>query len=165
MGSQLQIVNELSLQRVSTKAGDDRLRPRGRLLRVAATLTGGAVLLAGTIAGTDDDFPFGPFRVYATADRLDAPVADTRVEAVDTAGRRRTLTQTDTGIRRAEIEGQLDRFAAQPARLSTVATAYQRRNPDAAPVTEIIVVVRWHEVRDGRSTGRFHDETRVVWRR
>jgi hypothetical protein len=132
---------------------------------VAATLTGGALLLAGTIAGTDDDFPFGPFRVYATADKLDVPVADTRLEAVDTAGHRRTLTQHDTGIRRAEIEGQLDRLAAQPARLSTVARAYAQRNPGAAQLAAITVVVRWHEVRDGRSTGRYHDETRVVWHR
>ncbi|HEV7896587.1 MAG TPA: hypothetical protein VGP31_01910 [Planosporangium sp.] len=133
-------------------------------MRIMATLTGGALLLIGTTVGTDDDFPFGPFRVYASADRLDAPVADTRVEAVDTAGYRRILTPADTGIRRAEIEGQLDRFAAQPSRLSTVATAYERRNPAAAPLAEISIVVRWHEVRDGRPTGRSHDETTVVWR-
>jgi hypothetical protein len=142
---------------------NDPLTPRGLLLRVVATLTGGALLLAGTIAGTDDDFPFGPLRMYATADKLDAPVADTRVEAVDTAGYRQTLTQNDTGIRRAEIEGQLDRFARQPTGLSTVARAYERRHPHAAPLAAIAVVVRWHEVRDGRSTGRYHDETRVVW--
>jgi hypothetical protein len=165
MGNQLQKVNKISLQGVSEKICNDPLTPRGRLLRVVATLTGGAVLLAGTIAGTDDDFPFGPFRVYATADKLDDPVADTRVEAVDTAGRRRTLTQHDTGIRRAEIEGQLDRFAAQPARLSIVARSYERRNPGAAQLTAIIVVVRWHEMRDGHPTGRSHDETTAVWHR
>jgi hypothetical protein len=158
-------VNEISLQGVSESTCNDSLTPRGRLLRVIATLTGGALLLAGTIAGTDDHFPFGPFRVYATAERLDAPVADTRIEAVDTDGRRLTLTQTDTGIRRAEIEGQLDRFAARPARLSTVAEAYERRNPDAAPLTEVTVIVRWHEVLGGRPTGRHRDETTVVWRR
>jgi hypothetical protein len=162
---QLPKVNGISLPGVSEIACDHSLTPRSRLLRVIATLTGGAVLLAGTVVGTDDDFPFGPFRVYATAEHLDAPVADTRVDAVDTAGHRRTLTQTDTGIRRAEIEGQLDRFATQPALLSTVARAYERRNPGAAPLAAITVVVRWHEVRDGRSTGRYHDETRVVWRR
>ncbi|GAA1805337.1 hypothetical protein HC028_03565 [Planosporangium flavigriseum] len=143
----------------------DQLGPPGRRLRVVATLTGGALLLAGTIAGTDDDFPFGPFRVYASANKLDAPVADTRIEGVDTAGQRLTLTEAETGIRRAEIEGQSDRFTAAPARLSTVATAYERRNPDAAPLTAIVVVVRWHEVRDGRPTGQYHDETRAVWQR
>jgi hypothetical protein len=129
------------------------------------TLTGAALLLAGTIVGTDDHFPFGPFRMYATAEKLDTQVADTRIEGVDSAGRRWTLTQSDTGIRRAEIEGQLDRFAAQPARLSTVARAYERHNPDAAPLSALIVVVRWHEVRGGRSTGRYHDETKVEWHR
>jgi hypothetical protein len=157
-------VNEKSLQGVSTGANADSLTRRGRLTRITATLIGCALLLTGTAVGDDDDFPFGPFRVYASADPPDAPVADTRVEAVDTAGLRRILTQADTGIRRAEIEGQLDRFTAEPSRLSTVATAYQRRNPGAAPLREVSVVVRWHEVRDGRPTGRSWDATTVVWR-
>ncbi|MGC9667911.1 hypothetical protein ACNTMW_15310 [Planosporangium sp. 12N6] len=142
----------------------DSLTQRGRRWRMVATLTVAGLLLAGTVAGSDDDFPFGPFRMYASADNPDAPVADTRIEAIDTAGNRRTLTETDTGIRRAEIEGQLDRFAANPSRLSTVARAYQRRNPGAAPLVRISVVVRWHEVRDGRPTGHSWDDTTVVWR-
>jgi hypothetical protein len=137
---------------------------RGRRSRIAATLVGVALLIAGTLVGTDDAFPFGPFRMYATTDKLDSPVADTRVEAVDTAGHRRVLTEADTGIRRAEIEGQSDRFTAEPARLAVVARAYQRHSRNAAPLTEIAIVVRWHELRGGRPTGRYRDETTVVWR-
>lgn len=147
---------------------DDPLRAviinrRGRVVRVAATLIGAALLLAGTVVGTDDDFPFGPFRMYATTDRLDAPVADTRVEAVDAGGRRFVLGQGDTGIRRAEIEGQMPLFTDDPARLSVVVGAYAHRHPDAPPLTEVAIVVRWHELRRGRPTGGFHDETKVVW--
>jgi hypothetical protein len=133
-------------------------------VRLAATLLGAVLVLAGTLIGTDDDFPFGPFRMYSTTDRLDAPVADTRMDAVDTTGRRRVLTDADTGIRRAEIEGQLDRFAADPALLSVVARAYRRHRPTAAPLTEISVIIRWHDLRHGRPTGSFHDQTLVVWR-
>jgi hypothetical protein len=143
----------------------DSLTLRGRLARVAVTLTCGALLLAGTVAGDDDDFPFGPFRMYASTEKLDTTVADTRLEAVDTAGRRWTLTDADTGIRRAEIEGQLNRFATEPTRLSVVARAYERHNPLAGPLAEIAVVVRWHEVRGGRPTGLYYDETKVVWHR
>nr|WP_205862395.1 hypothetical protein [Planosporangium thailandense] len=126
-------------------------------------MIGAVLLLAGTIAGTDDDFPFGPFSMYASAQRLDAPVADTRIEAVDTGGRRWILTQTDTGIRRAEIEGQLDHFTARPATLSALASAYERRHPGAPALTTIEIVVRWHEVRGGHPTGRYNDQTRAVW--
>jgi hypothetical protein len=165
MRSQLQKASTISPRSVNKTPCDDSLTSRSRLIRIIATLAGAAALVAGTIAGTDDDFPFGPFRMYASAESLDAPVADTRIDAVDTTGVRRTLTQADTGIRRAEIEGQLDSFAASPDRLSIVAAAYQRRNPEAAPLAEILVIVRWHHVRDGRPTGQHHDETKVVWRR
>jgi len=83
------------------------LTRRGVATRLVATLVGVALLLAGTLVGTDDDFPFGPFRMYATTDKLDSPVADTRVEARDAGGAHLVLGEGDTGIRRAEIEGQL----------------------------------------------------------
>jgi hypothetical protein len=156
-------VTEASLQGVSEKVCGDPLTPRGRLIRVVATLIGAALLLTGTLIGSDDDFPFGPFKMYASADKLDAPVADTRVEAVDASGRHWVLTDSETGIRRAEIEGQLGNFTADPARLSVVADAYGRRNPNAPRLTELAVVVRWHELHGGRPTGGYHDETKVVW--
>jgi hypothetical protein len=154
-----------SLQGVSEKVSSDTLTRRGRRVRVAATVIGAALLLIGTVVGTDDDFPFGPFKMYSTTDKLDAPVADTRLEAVDTAGDHRMLTESDTGIRRAEIEGQLDRFTADPALLSVVARAYHRHNPAAPPLSEITIIVRWYELHDGRPTGAYRDETTVVWHR
>jgi hypothetical protein len=156
-------VTEASLQGVVEKDCDGTLTRRGRQIRVVATLIGAALLLTGTVVGSDDDFPFGPFKMYSTTDRLDAPVADTRVEAVDTSGRRWVLTENETGIRRAEIEGQLSGFTADPARLSVVADAYAQRNPNAPRLTGLAVIVRWHELHGGRPTGGYHDETKVVW--
>ena len=140
------------------------LTRRGVAARLVATVVGAALLLAGTLVGTDDDFPFGPFRMYATTDKLDSPVADTRVEARDASGAHLVLSEQDTGIRRAEIEGQLPRFVADPARLATVAIAYAQRHPDARPLAEVSVVIRWHELHGGRPTGGYHDETKVTWR-
>jgi hypothetical protein len=131
---------------------------------MVATIVGAALLLAGTVVGSDDDFPFGPFKMYSTTDKLDAPVADTRVVAGNAAGRRWVLSDSETGIRRAEIEGQLSEFAADPSRLSVVADAYRRRNPTQPALTELTIVIRWHELRDGRPTGGYHDETKAVWR-
>ena len=42
--------------------------------------------------------------------------------------------------------------------------AYQRRNPQAPPLTEIRVVIRWHEVRDFQVTGEWEDEVVATWR-
>jgi hypothetical protein len=131
---------------------------------VLVTVAGAALLLAGSLVGVDDHFPFGPFRMYSTTDRLNAPVADTRVDGLDAAGTPLALTEHNTGIRRAEIEGQLDRFVADPALLRTVARAYAARHPHAPPLVEIAIVVRWHELKSGLPTGSYRDETRVVWK-
>lgn len=127
------------------------------------TLFVAGLLLAGTLLGGDDDFPFGPFRMFSTTDQLDAPVADTRLDGQAADGMPVELTEDNTGIRRAEIEGQLDRFVADPALLAAVARAYAARHPGAPPLVHIAIMVRWHELRHGRPTGEFHDETRVVW--
>jgi hypothetical protein len=143
----------------------DTVGPRGRAVRAGATVVVAAVLLAGTIWGDDDEFPFGPFRMYASVADLDAPAADTRVEATDTAGATVVLTETNTGIRRAEIEGQLARFRREPALLGAVAAAYERRNRRAPAVSEVRIVIRWHDIRGGEPTGASHDEVVTAWRR
>ncbi|WP_329103716.1 hypothetical protein OG792_27600 [Micromonospora sp. NBC_01699] len=141
----------------------ESLTARGRLVRVVVTLVGAGLLLAGTLVGSDDNFPFGPFRMYATTDRLDAPVAEALVLARDAAGDSLVLTERETGIRRAEIEGQMSRFTADPARLVLVVDAYHRRNPDRPPLATVSIVIRRHAMVDGRPTGVDTDETVVNW--
>ena len=142
----------------------DTLSTPRRTLRLAATVVAAGLLLAGTLWGGDDHFPFGPFRMYATAADPDTPARDTRVEAVDDRGRVVLLTPANTGIRRAEVEGQLARFQQRPELLAPVLDAYLRRNPDARPAREVRVVVRWHEVRDFEVTGAWRDDVVVAWR-
>ncbi|PZF96647.1 hypothetical protein [Micromonospora endophytica] len=141
----------------------DTLTSRGRAVRVGVTGLALAVLLAGTIWGEDDHFPFGPFRMYSTSDPPDADARDTRVEGVDRTGALVDLGERATGIRRAEIEGQQARYTADPSLLSEVAEAYTRRHPDAPELTEVRIVVRWHDITDRRPTGRWSDETVVRW--
>jgi hypothetical protein len=130
---------------------------------VAVTLVAGALLLVGTLWGEDDHFPFGPFKMYASAVDPDAPAEDTRLEATDADGGTVLLTPANTGFRRAEYEGQLGRFREDPTLLATVVDAYQRRNPAAPPLREVQIVVRWHEVRDFEVTGEWEDEVVAVW--
>ena len=141
----------------------ETLTARGRAVRVGATLLGLALLLLGTVRGTDDDFPFGPFRMYSTSDPPNAPAPDTRVEGVDRTGAVVPLGQEATGIRRAEIEGQQGRYAADPSLLRTVADAYAERHPGAPDLVEVRIVIRWFDIQGGRPTGKWTDETAVRW--
>jgi hypothetical protein len=134
------------------------------MTRIAVTVAGLVLLLLGTFWGQDDDFPFGPFRMYSTAPDPNADAPDTRVEGVDTTGRTVVLTEANSGLRRAEIEGQQQRYANNPTLLREVAGAYAARNPDAPELVEVRIVIRWYAIRDSRPTGAHHDETVVRWR-
>lgn len=136
---------------------------KGRLVRVLFTVAGVVLLLVGTGWGQDDDFPFGPFRMYASAPDPDADAQDTRVEGVDTAGRTVPITETNSGIRRAEIEGQLQAYQADPARLERVAEAYEKMEPGMPPLREVRIVIRWYGVQDSRPTGTYRDEVIADW--
>jgi hypothetical protein len=139
------------------------LSHRARRIRLAVTVVVAALLLFGTLWGQDDMFPFGPFRMYATADKLNAPVANTRFELVDTTGSVVELTQDNTGIRRAEIEGQLTRFQRDPALLKVIDQAYVARNPHAAAAVTVRIIVRWEDLKGGVPTGAYHDQTIATW--
>ena len=141
----------------------DTLTARGRATRAWVTVVGLAVLLAGTFWGQDDHFPFGPFRMYSTSNPPNAPAPDTRVEGVDSTGALIALDQKSTGIRRAEIEGQQGRYAADPTLLRQVADAYAQRHPGAPALVEVRIVIRWYGITAGRPTGKFTDETVVSW--
>ncbi len=141
----------------------NQLSVRGRRLRVLATLIAGVLLLAGTLWGADDDFPFGPFRMYSTAPDPNGAAKDTRVEGVDTQGRTVAITEGNSGLRRAEIEGQQQAYVDEPARLSQVATAYEEHSPGATPLRTVRIVVRWHQIRHARPSGDAYDEVIAEW--
>jgi hypothetical protein len=141
----------------------NQLTVPGRWIRVVITGVAAVLLLAGTFRGQDDDFPFGPFRMYSTAPGSDRAATDSRVEGVDVAGRVVELTETNSGIRRAEIEGQQAAYVADPARLREVADAYAERNPGAPALREVRLVVRSHGVKHSRPTGTWTDQVVADW--
>jgi hypothetical protein len=119
----------------------------------------------GTLWGTDDDFPFGPFRMYSTAPDPNGAAKDTRVEGVDVNGRTVGLTEANSGIRRAEIEGQQGAYVSDPSRLSQVAAAYAEHTPAAPPLRSVRIVIRWHGVKHSRPTGTWTDQVVAEWTR
>ncbi len=143
----------------------DALTVAGRRGRAAATLLVGALLLGGTLFGQDDDFPFGPFRMYSTRDDPDGQVRSTRVEAVDSSGRVLVVPDRATGLRRAEVEGQVDRFVADPSLLAEVSRAHDRLHPDEPSYEVVRVVVSLTQLRDSRPVGEPVDEVLVSWSR
>ncbi|MET8150414.1 hypothetical protein ACIBSW_02855 [Actinoplanes sp. NPDC049668] len=141
----------------------ETLSTRGRTVRVAVTALGALLLLLGTFWGQDDDFPFGPFRMYSTAPDPNADAPDTRVEGVDTTGRTVVLTEANSGLRRAEIEGQQQAYIDDPGRLRQVAAAYAEKSPGAAPLRTVRIVIRWEGIEHSRPTGTSRDETIATW--
>jgi hypothetical protein len=143
----------------------DVLSAAGRRVRVALTLLLALLTLAGTFVGQDDDFPFGPFRMYSTRDDPNGTVVSTRVEAVDARGRVRTVDESSTGLRRAEIEGQVARFRDDPSLLAALAVAHDRLRPDEPAFVDIRVVERVYQLRDSRPTGRETERVVARWQR
>jgi hypothetical protein len=141
----------------------DALSRRGRSARLIATALGLVLLLSGTLFGTDDDFPFGPFRMFATTNEWSEPISIARAEIADTDGRTIELTPANSGVRRAEVEGQLDRFRTDPARLGGLADAYRAHNPDAPLPARVTVLLRHHEISRSGPTGRYTDEVVATW--
>ena len=141
------------------------LTAAGRRARLAVTLVVALLTLAGTFVGQDDDFPFGPFRMYSTRDDPDGAVVSTRVEAVDTGGRLRVVDERSTGLKRAEVEGQVGRFRAEPSLLRHLAEAHDRLRPDEPPYAEVRVVELRYQLRDSRPTGAQTERVVASWRR
>lgn len=92
-------------------------------MRIRFTIAGVvlALVLAGTLWGQDDDFPVGPFRMYATAARPTGNVRTAELWGVRADGSRVLLQAHDVGLRRAELEGQLPRFRKDPSLLGALA--------------------------------------------
>jgi hypothetical protein len=138
-----------------------QLSPAARIARLVAAVAVLAVVLAGTVWGDDDAFPFGPFRMYSTRADPNAPVISTRVVGLTAAGEEIRLSGGQVGLRRAEFEGQLPRIEANPELLGLLADSYAEKNPGAAELVEVQVVQRHFELFGGQQTGAFDDRVIV----
>ena len=103
--------------------------------------------------------------MYATRDAPDGLVLSTRVEAVDASGRVLVVPDSATGLRRAEIEGQIARFRADPTLLGEISRAHSRLHPHQPAYDEVRVVERRYQLRDSRPTGAQTDQVVAQWHR
>ena len=134
-----------------------RLSPAGRRGRLAAVVVVLALVLAGTVWGDDDAFPFGPFRMYSTRNDPNTPVISTRAVGLTAAGEEVRLSGGQVGLRRAEFEGQLGRLREHPELLGLIADAFADANPGAPELVTVQMVHRKLELADGKPTGDYTD--------
>jgi hypothetical protein len=141
----------------------DRLSPAGRTVRLVCAGVALALLLAGTLWGQDDAFPFGPFKMYSGRADPDATVVSTRVVGLTAAGEEVRLSGGQVGLRRAEFEGQLPRISAHPELLGLLADSYAARHPDAEELVDVQVVERHFRLSGGQQTGAYDDQVIVEY--
>lgn len=121
----------------------------GRRVRLGATAIVLVLLVTGSLWGSDDSFPFGPFRMYATSGSPNGVV--TVPELVGVVGSERfKITPETVNIRRAEIEGQFNRFR-EPKLLRSLLATYEERT--GRELDELQLVVRRRRIVDGRRVG------------
>ncbi len=73
----------------------------GKVLPLAVIGLVLGLLVAGTVAGSDDHFAFRPFSMYSSAHDTNAGVVSNTVEPVLDDGRVVAVSDGDTGMRRA----------------------------------------------------------------
>jgi hypothetical protein len=132
----------------------------GRPVRLAATVIVFGLLVAGAFVGTDHDFPFGPFRMYSTSGRSTGAVRTAALRG-EWRGRPVEVHSESIGIRRAELEGQYDRFRRDPRMLAAVAGAF-RDDGVRLDRLQLIVVIR--RVVDGHRVGKSTHQVLTEWR-
>ena len=125
------------------------LNRRGIQLRIAAVMICAGLVLAGTVSGNDDDFPFGPFRMYSTRDNPNGEVRELRVQVLTTSGQVLDVTNTAGAPRRAELEGRIGDLVARPAELAKLAPLYTARLHNMARALRLVWLV--HPLHHGRS--------------
>lgn len=133
-----------------------RLSRWGIAWRLGAAGLGIAALLHGTLRDSDDFFPFGSMAQYASAHDLDGTTRSTYILADTESGRsgvRVPLNATGTGIGRAEVEGQLDRFLADPSLMQVIADAYRSIHPGRDQFTHMYLMRDVYQLEDGYVVG------------
>jgi hypothetical protein len=87
--------------------------------------------------------------MYAGHHPANGVIRSTVLRARTADGRSVPVTTGATGLRRAEVEGQLHQLIAHPGRLGRLAALQRRRHPSAAAYVEIRILQKRWQLRDG----------------
>ncbi|MCZ3388539.1 MAG: hypothetical protein LH645_05330 [Actinomycetia bacterium] len=137
----------------------------GRWWRLVAAAAVFGVLTVGAFLGSDDHFPFGPFRMYATSSQATGEVAVVALQ-IKSEGSDWTLVRPSpgtVGMNVAEFEGQLPRFEEDPDLLAAVAASRSALHPDEPAWTDLRIVRQATEVVDKVPTGEVVETVLAQW--
>lgn len=135
----------------------------GRGVRLGATAVVLLLLVVGSLAGGDDWFPVGPFRMYATSGRPTGAVRTAVLVGVTAGGDEIAIDAEEVGLRRAELEGQFPHFRRQPSLLGALASALEDRR--GVQLVEVRLEEEVRPVADRRPTGEVRREVVATWER
>lgn len=113
-----------------------------------------ALIVYGSLWGTDDDFPFGPMKMYSTSTKPTGRVGLTAVYGTTADGTEVKITAGDLGMRGAELEGQLPRLREHPELLGALAETYHDNFRDRPRFVHVRLQRNYKELVDGRVVGR-----------
>lgn len=145
--------------------GVTTLGPAGRRVRLATAAVVFGLLLVGAFVGSDDHFPLGPFRMYATSSQATGEIAVVALE-MRTEGSDWTLVRPSpesVGMNVAEFEGQLPRFEEDPSLLGAVAASRAALHPDEPEWTDLRIVRQATVVEDKVPTGEVIETVLAEW--
>jgi hypothetical protein len=148
---------------VSAEAAGARLGAAARARRASALALLVAGLVAGTLWGEDDHFPFAPMRMYAHTTR--GSVKELKLMAVTASGREIPVRFAEVTMRRAEVAGQVPRFEADPSLLRHLASAYHQRQTEAEPLRELRLLYLVYPLGPDGSPVGVRERVVAVWRR
>lgn len=138
------------------------LTQRQRTARAVVTVVLGCLVVAGTLWGQDDHFPFGPFRMYSTTSDPNGAITVPVFRAVDSRGKDLELRSRDLGLRPAEVNGQIYFIRDDPDHLEHLADAYSRLHPDAPRLVELRLYQGLHVLRAGRPVA-YEEHQLAIW--
>lgn len=142
-----------------------RLGRRARLWRSAAGTALAGALLYTSAFGSNDAFPLGPMTQFAFSVKDDGGTISSYWLEADTADGRHIELSRDavgTGMKRAEIEGQMSRIVRDPSLLQGIADGQRRLHPDEPRLTRIYVVQEVKTLKHGKVVAT-RKRNRVVW--
>ena len=138
------------------------LSPRQKTARLAVALAVLAALALGTAWGDDDNFPFGPFRMYSVRNDPNGTVKETRIRGTSIDGRELRIPFRAFGLRRPEVDRQLWWFADDDRLAEIMVQSYENSGSRPA-LSELRIIREVHQLRGGRPVGSF-EMTLGVWR-
>jgi hypothetical protein len=122
-----------------------------------------AGIAIGSLWATDDAWPFAPFRMYATATRLDGVVLKAGFRGTTRDGRTMDIPSSWTGLRPAEVEGQMGLRSKHlpPGALAQLAAAWNREHPPSQHLVRLALRLSGQRLRNGQPVARVAREVEV----